>query len=122
MIIDNYQSLTSSTQLPVRGFFFTSALDPELLNPPERFPEKIIISISSVYHTKPVHYLNTVTYKIEWTEIDKDVYNVDSGEVKVLKFPRLDHIDKYNQDMGNIDLADQLRGSYCPDHWIRNRK
>ena len=49
MIIDNYLPPipTSSTQLPVRGFFFTSASGPELLNPLERFPEKIILEKSN---------------------------------------------------------------------------
>ena len=38
---------TSFTQLPVRGFFFTSASDPELLNPLEHFPENIILEKSN---------------------------------------------------------------------------
>ena len=24
--------------------------------------------------------------------------------------------------MGDVDIADQLRGTYRPDHWLRNRK
>ena len=39
-------------------------------------------------------------------EIDKDVYNLDSGEFNVLKILRLKHIDKYNQEMGNMDIED----------------
>ena len=73
-----------------------------------------------VYDTMPVHYLSMVTDKIEWTEINKDLYNVDSEEVEVSNFLRLNHINKYNQEIGNVDLVDQLRGSYRPDHCIRN--
>lgn len=77
---------------------------------------------SSVYDAKPVHYLSMVSKEVKWCEIKKNVYNVDSGEVEVLRFLRLQHIDKYNQEMGNVDLADQLRGSYWLDKSIRNRK
>jgi len=34
----------------------------------------------------------------------------------------MNFIHKYNSEMGDVDLADQLRGSYRVDHWIRNRK
>ena len=52
----------------------------------------------------------------------KDVFNVDSGEVESLEFLRMNNIDKYNKEMGNVDLADQLRGNYRLDKNIRNRK
>ena len=77
---------------------------------------------SSVYDAKPVHYLSMVSNELKWMVVKKDCYNVDSGEVEVLEFLRLKHIDKYNQEMGNVDLADQLRGTYRLDKSIRNRK
>ena len=40
------------------------------------------------------------------------MYNVDSGEFKQLKLLRLGHINKYNKEMGSVDLADKLRGSH----------
>ena len=60
-----------------------------------------------------------VSGEVKWVEVNKDVYNIDSGEVKQLKFLQLGHINKYNKEMGSVDLADQLRGSYCLD---KNRK
>ena len=37
------------------------------------------------------------------------VYNVDTGNVEDLKFLRLNQIDKYNNGMGDVDVADQLK-------------
>ena len=39
-----------------------------------------------------------------------------------MEFLRLNIIDGYNMDMGHVDISDQLRGSYCFDHWLRNFK
>ena len=50
------------------------------------------------------------------------VYNVDDNKVEKLKFLRMGFIDQYNNTMGDVDLADQLRGSYRFDMWVRNRK
>ena len=77
---------------------------------------------SSVYDAKPVHYFSMVSGEVKWVEVNKDVYNVDSGEVEQLKFLRLGHINKYNEEMGSVDLAYQMRGSYRLDKNTRNRK
>ena len=52
---------------------------------------------SSVYDAKPVHYLSMVSGEVKWVEVNKDVYNVNSGEVEQLKFLRLCHINKCNK-------------------------
>ena len=70
---------------------------------------------SSVYDAEPVDYLSMLSGEVKWVEVNKDVYNVDSGEVEKLKFLRLGHINKYNKETGSVDLADQLRGSYHLD-------
>ena len=80
------------------------------------------ILVSSVYDAKPVHYMSMVTSQLLWKSIKKDVYNVDSGEVESLEFLRMNSIDKYNKEMGNVDFADQLRGNYWLDKNIKNRK
>ena len=33
-----------------------------------------------------------------------------------------EQIDTYNYEMGNVDIADQLRLNYWMDFWLRNRK
>jgi hypothetical protein len=67
---------------------------------------------SSVYDTKPVHYLSMVSVKLEWVVVEKKVYNVDTQKTEFIRFLRLNIIHKYNHTMGHVDVADQLRGSY----------
>ena len=77
---------------------------------------------SSVHDTKPVHYLSMVTDCINWTEKKKLVYNVDTNTQEYIKFLRLNQINKYNQEMGSVDVADQLWGVYRLDRFVRNKK
>ena len=37
---------------------------------------------SSIYETKPVRFLSMVSDEVKWVEVKKDMYNVNSGEVK----------------------------------------
>ena len=77
---------------------------------------------SSVYDTKPVHYLSMVSSKLKWVLKIKDVFNVDTGKREHLHFLHLNRIDTYNNSMGHVDIADQLQAFYRPDHWVCNRK
>ena len=77
---------------------------------------------SSVYDTKPVHYLSMVSGRIEWIEVKKRVFNVDTNEWGEIKFLRMNFINNYNFTMGHVDVSDQLRGSYRIDRWVRNSK
>ena len=77
---------------------------------------------SSVYDTKPVHYLSMVSGRIEWIEVKKKVYNVESEKYEEVKFLRMNFINNYNFTMGHVDVSDQLRGSYRIDRWVRNKK
>ncbi len=101
-------------QLKVRGTVKAAVLenDPKCRN----------LVASSVYDTKPVHYLSMVCNELKWVEVERDVFNVDSGKREKLTFLRMNTIDNYNKTMGYVDIADQLRGNYRCDHWLRNRK
>ena len=77
---------------------------------------------SSVYDTKPINYLSMVSEKIEWVVKSKPVFNVETNETEDLRFLRLNQIHKYNKEMGGVDIADQLRGVYRIDRFVRNRK
>ena len=64
---------------------------------------------TSVYDTKPVHYLSMISEEVKWIEKEKEVFNVDTNQVECVKFLRMGHIDVYNGTMGDVD-------------WVRNRK
>ena len=67
---------------------------------------------SSVYDSKPVHYLSMISEEVKWIEKERVIYNIDMDEVEHIKFLRMGFIDMYNSTMGDVDLSDQLRGSY----------
>ena len=50
------------------------------------------------------------------------VCKIDTGKVEDLKVLILNQIDKYHNKMGDVDVADQLRGVYRFDRWVRNNK
>ena len=85
-------------------------------------PECPHLVASSVYDTSPVHYLSMVSDSIKWVPKERKVFNVDTNCVEKLVFLRLNQIDSYNNGMGDVDLADQLRGVYRLDRFVRNRK
>ena len=67
---------------------------------------------SSIYDTKPVHFMIMVCTKIKWVEKVMRVCNVDSGLIKEVKFLRMTNIYHYNYSMGHVDLSYQIRYTY----------
>ena len=63
-----------------------------------------------------------VSQSIKWKVLEQKVCNVDTNQLETMEFLRLNQIDAYNHGMGDVDLADQLRGVYRLDRWVRNRK
>ena len=83
---------------------------------------KDLLSVS-LYDTKPVYFLTNATETLEWTQKKRKVYNPQTQRTFQMPFHRLNIIDFYNHNMGNVDLADQLRNHYRYDSsWHRNRK
>ena len=103
-----------SEQRRVRGTVKAAKLDGD-----PSFPNLVAVS---VYDTKPVHFLTTIAKEIKWIQLQRKVWNNQTNRMEVLKYLRLEHIDMYNNNMGGVDIADQLRGNYRFDHWVRNRK
>ena len=66
--------------------------------------------------------MSMVYDKLKWVVIDKPIHNVESSKVETLTFLRLNNIAKYNKEIRNVDLADQLHSSYWLDKNTRNRK
>lgn len=77
---------------------------------------------SSVYDTKPVHFLSMACTELKWMKQEKEVYNVEMGEIETLEFLQMNNNIAYNKEMGNVDIADQLQGSYICDIGVRNHK
>jgi hypothetical protein len=76
----------------------------------------------SVYDTKPVHLMSTVSECVQWDQKYRRVWSADVGKHVMMKYLRLNLIDLYNNHMNSVDLADQLRNCYRMNHWFRNRK
>ena len=82
-------------------------------------PDMIAVS---VYDNKPVHLMSTVCEKVEWVEKKRKVWCAAARANQMMSHMRLNLIDDYNKFMNSTDIADQLRNTYRPDHWMRNRK
>ena len=76
----------------------------------------------SVYDTKPVHFITMCNEKIEWIKKKRKVYDKVTKKVKTVDYLRLNVNDDYNNGMGDVDVADQLRNQYRVDMWLRNYK
>ena len=72
--------------------------------------------VCSVYDTKPVHMMSTVAEMVEWIEKKRSVWSAEAGTQVSISYLRLNLIDDYNNNMNNIDLADQLRNCYQFNH------
>ena len=77
---------------------------------------------TSVYDTKPVHFLSMSCKSIKWMLKTREVYCVDTQKFESIKFLRLNVNDDYNAGMGHVDVSDQLRNYYRMDHWLRMQK
>ena len=76
----------------------------------------------SVYDTKPVHFLSMACKEIKWIEKTRLVFDKALDKMVPLKFLRLNVNDDYNNGMGSVDIADQLRLFYRFHHWMRKSK
>ena len=75
-----------------------------------------------VYDTKPVHVLSMALECVKWNVKQKKVWCEEEKKKAFVKFLCLNMIDEYNHQINLLDIADQLRGVYRPDHWMRMRK
>lgn len=108
------EKINKSDQLKVKGTVKAAVLKGDPMCPD-------LLAVS-VYDTKPVHFLTMVAERIEWITKERKVYNPLTNTTEIVKFLRLNVNDDYNNDMGHVDVADQLRNQYRFDHWKRNYK
>jgi hypothetical protein len=80
-----------------------------------------LVSVS-VYDNKPVHFISMICDSIKWVEKTRKVWNNNTRKMEEIKYLRVNINDDYNNKMNAVDIADQLRNHYRPDHWMRQRK
>ena len=51
-----------------------------------KFPNLIV---SSVYDTKPVHYISIVSEQLKWDVKEKECLNIETGQFEILRFLRM---------------------------------
>ena len=49
-------------------------------------PNCLCLIISSVYDTKPMHYLSMVSEEVKWMVKAKDIYNKETKKIEPLQF------------------------------------
>ena len=78
--------------------------------------------VCSIYDTTPVHFFLMCCYNITWLEKTRQKWNKSTITMRLGRFLRLAINYSYNMNMNNVDVSDQLRGSYRPDRWNRKQK
>ena len=106
--------MNRNAQLSVRGTVKAAKLVGDI-----NCPEMCAVS---VYDTKPVHFLTMCNRAIKWIKKKREVFNKGKNITEKIRFLRLNITDDYNNGMGQVDIADQLRNTYRFDHWLRNYK
>ena len=77
---------------------------------------------TSVYDTKPVHFISMYCDNISWVVNGRKVWSKIGGQFMMMKFLRFNQFDKYNFEMNDVGVTDQLRLFYRFDVWIWNHK
>ena len=76
----------------------------------------------SLYDSKPFYMMTMACEKVEWVLKSRKLWDRELMKMVDKPFYRLNIVDEYNTHMNNVDVADQLRGSYRFDHWMRKQK
>ena len=76
----------------------------------------------SVYDTKPVHFLSMMCDNIKWVKKSRLIYDKKLNKKVKVVYYRLNVNDSYNNHMGDVDVADQIRGYYRSQLFSRNFK
>ena len=76
----------------------------------------------SLYDTKSLYLIIVACEGIKWIKKDCKLFYETQQKMVAAPFYLVNVIDDYNHFMGNIDITDQMRGSYYFDHWMLKRK
>ena len=70
----------------------------------------------SYYDSKPFYMMSNAIECIEWLKKRRKAWRKDQQRMALIEYNQLNVMDEYNYNMNNVDIADQLRGSYRFDH------
>ena len=76
----------------------------------------------SLYDSKPFYMMSNACDKVEWTQKSRKIWRKDTQRLVAMKFHRVNIVDEYNYHMNNVDVADQLQGSYRFYLFLRKTK
>ena len=76
----------------------------------------------SIYDTKPVHFFLICCENITWLKKNRRAWDKSTSTMRLSHLLRLAINGLYNMNMNNADIANQLRGSYRPDRWMRKQE
>lgn len=82
---------------------------------------KDLVSMS-FYDSKPVYFVTNACKSVKWVEKKRKLWHKERGKKVMVPFFRLNIVDEYNNGMGDVDQADQLRLQYRIHYWLRNQK
>ena len=77
----------------------------------------------SLYYTKPVYFFYNTCCEIKWMLKERYIFSKTQHHMVKINFSILNLLDYYNNNRGNVDVADQLYHYYIYDkQWNRNHK
>ena len=67
---------------------------------------------TSVYDTKPVHFISMYRENIGWVVKERKFWSNSQGKFTMMKFPWFNQSTKHNFEMNDVSVEDQLRLFY----------
>ena len=83
-------------------------------------PKRTNLIESSLYDTTPIHCISIVSEDLKWVTKEKECFNIDTSKVKILRFLRMNYIN--NNEMGGVDISNNIGNYYRIYIWLSNRK
>ena len=77
---------------------------------------------ASLHDVKPFYFLTNACRQVKWIKKKRFVWNKALQKKVQLPFYRLNVVDEHNNNVNNVDIADQLRLACRFDRWMRKRK
>mmetsp|Transcript_24190 Transcript_24190/g.55012 ORF Transcript_24190/g.55012 Transcript_24190/m.55012 type:complete len:290 (-) Transcript_24190:221-1090(-) len=85
-------------------------------------PDLTPIVCTSLYNVKPFYMMSTVAPDATWHKRSMEIFCTFFDKKVQVPFYRLNMANIYNNNMGEVDVGDQLRLVYHFDYWLHNRK